>query len=141
MNDNTKKTVKNILLTGSIVAGSVIGLSGLNANATETFKYSELGSGAEVRTELLQSSSSDIRMIDMSCGEDHKEAKKEKKEGKEKKDKKAETKEAKASKESKSTEHKCGEGACGESSKKEDKKAAKESKSKEAKCGESNFAG
>ena len=54
MNDKKKNTVKNILLTGSIVAGSVLGLSSLNAANVETFKYSELGSGGELRSELLK---------------------------------------------------------------------------------------
>jgi len=146
MNNNEKKTLKNILLTGSIVAGSVIGLSGLQANATETFKYSELGSGAELRTELLQTSSSDLRTIDMSCGEDSKKDKKEMKQNKAAKAEKAD-KAAKADKkegaamESKSTEQKCGEGKCGaKDDKANDKKTTKESKTKDASCGESNFA-
>ena len=101
MSNKEKNTLKNILLTGSIVAGSVIGLSGLQANSTETFKYSELGSGAELRSELLQSESSEMKVVDMSCGEDSKEAKKADK--KKAKEGKAEAKEAKT-KESKATE-------------------------------------
>lgn len=135
MNDKKNNKVKNIILTGTIVAGSVFGLNTLNASATDTFRYSELGSGAELRSELLKSDATDMRMIDLSCGEDSK------------------------AKESKSKEAKCGEGKCGEkkdakakdkdkkkadakSDKKADAKAdkkdakASESKSKEAKCGE-----
>jgi len=138
MNDKKKITVKNIILTGSVVAVSILGLSSLNVNATETFKYHELGSGGELRSELLNNYSSDIIAIDLECGEDTKKAK----DGKVKKA------------DAKSKDHKCGEGKCGEKKadvkkdKPADPKAAKtdaeksikvaddESKSKEAKCGE-----
>ena len=124
MNDKKKNSVKNILLTGSIVAGSVLGLSTLNASATETFKYSELGSGGELRTELLQNSVTDFRAIELNCGEKTTDSKS--------KDAKCGEEKAKATKaDSKSKDAKCGEGKCGET-----KAKASESKSKDAKCGE-----
>lgn len=126
MNDKTKSTLKNILLTGSIVAGSVIGINTLSA--TETFKYSELGSGGELRSELLNSNTNDYFALDLSCGDATKA-----KEG----EKKAEGKTV----EGKSKDAKCGEGKCGE--KKTDAKAgdvkaanADDGKVKDAKCGE-----
>ncbi len=135
MQNKKTNTAKNILLTGTIIAGSVFGLGALNANATETFKYHELGSGGELRSELLNNNSSDIIVLELDCGEDTKKAK--------------DTKVKKA--DAKSQDHKCGEGKCGEGKadmkkdKAADQKAAgtatdtgkkTESKSKEAKCGE-----
>lgn len=144
MQNKKKNTAKNILLTGSIIAGSVFGLGALNANATETFKYHELGSGGELRSELLNNTSSDIIALELDCGEDTKKAA----DTKDKTDKNADTK---------SKDQKCGEGKCGEgkaavkTDKAADPKAAgvatettkdtkdsktTETKSKEAKCGE-----
>lgn len=129
-NHNTmKNTTKNIMLTGSLVIGSAIGLSGLNAQAGESLSYTDLGSGSELRSELLHSPSADLRAYEMSCGEATK---------------------TEAKKDSKSKEMKCGEGKCGEKkAEKKDtdktkdakadvksEKAQKDSKSKEAKCGE-----
>lgn len=119
MNDKKKNAVKNILLTGTIVAGSVLGINGLNASTVETFKYSELGSGGELRAELLQHAVTDIRAIEMSCGEKSTDSKS--------KDAKCGEKDAKATKaDAKSKDAKCGE----------HKAKASDSKSKDAKCGE-----
>ena len=124
-----KKNTKKII-GGSIVLGSVVGLGGIQANAAELFNYNDLGSGSEVRSQLLQTERSIDNAIELSCGE--------------KSEKKAE---------SKSSEHKCGEGKCGEEGKKEGKsekaekgekaeksskkeKKASESKATESKCGE-----
>jgi len=136
MQNKKKNTAKNILLTGSIIAGSVFGLGALNANATETFKYHELGSGGELRSELLNNTSSDIIALELDCGEDTKNAK-------DSKDKNTDAK---------SKDQKCGEGkAAVKTDKAADPKVAgveteatketkdsktSETKSKEAKCGE-----
>ena len=139
MQNKKKNTAKNILLTGTFIAGSVFGLSALNTNATETFKYHELGSGGELRSELLNTASSDIIALELDCGEDTKKA--------------TDTKDKNA--DAKSKDQKCGEGKCGEgkSAVKTDKAAnpkatgvaadkdakdskTTEAKSKEAKCGE-----
>jgi uncharacterized low-complexity protein len=120
MNDKKKNTVKNILLTGSIVAGSVLGLSSINAANVETFKYSELGSGGELRAELLHNSVTDIRAIEMNCGEKSTDSKT--------KDAKCGEKKAKAT-ESKTKDAKCGEGKCGET-----KAKAKDAKATDAKA-------
>lgn len=117
--NNSKKILKSSLLVGSIVS-----LGGLQANASEMFNFNELGSGSEVRANLLQSERAIESTIELSCGEKS------------------------SKKESKSSEAKCGEGKCGEhkaessskeESTKESKKATEkkeESKSSEAKCGE-----
>lgn len=135
MNDKKKNTLKNMILTGSVVTGTILGLSNLQANATETFRYSELGSGGELRSELLNSGSNDIRAIHMSCGEHSKtkDAKADKKEMKNKdqkemrKDsKKMDTKEMKDEKGDKSMK---------KEGRKDAKDAPKESKSKDASCG------
>lgn len=139
MQNKKKNTAKNILLTGSIIAGSVFGLSALNANATETFKYHELGSGGELRSELLNNNASDIIALELDCGEDTKKAK----DSKETKDKNADAK---------SADQKCGEGktavktdkaadpkaagTAAETTKETKDSKASDSKSKEAKCGE-----
>lgn len=139
MQNKKKKTAKNILLTGTIIAGSVIGLGSLNANTLETFKYHELGSGGELRSELLNNFSSDIIALELDCGEDSKKAEDTKKA----KDKNADAK---------STDQKCGEGkadvktdkaadpkAAGvatETTKETKDSKATESKSKEGKCGD-----
>ena len=136
MQNKKKNTAKNILLTGTIIAGSVFGLSALNTNATETFKYHELGSGGELRSELLNNTSSDIIALELDCGEDTKKA--------------TDTKAKKA--DAKSQDHKCGEGksatktdkaadpkaagVAAETTKETKDSKATESKSKEAKCGE-----
>ena len=125
MNDKKKNTVKNILLTGSIVAGSVLGLSSLNAANVETFKYSELGSGGELRAELLHNSVTDIRAIEMSCGEKSTDSKT--------KDATCGEKKAKAT-DSKTKDAKCGEGKCGETKAKATDAKATDVKATDAKA-------
>lgn len=134
---NENKTFKNIV-RGTFVAGALFSAAALSAtNTSSLFDYDVLGSGAEVRTELLHSEGSPLANLDANCGE------------------KAATtaKATKATAETKATEAKCGEGKCGEGTKEkatekttekaaeakaEVKKTAKaaESKAKEAKCGE-----
>lgn len=151
MNNKKKTTLKNIILTGSIVAGSMLTINALNA--TETFKYSELGSGGELRSELLNDNVSDYRALDLECGEEAKtkDAKcgegkcGEKKADATKTDVKADVKSAdmkakdgkvKAAKagEAKMKDAKCGEGKCGEGKcgeKDVEKKAADKKKDKD----------
>jgi uncharacterized low-complexity protein len=144
-----KKNTKKII-GGSIVLGSIVGLGGLQANAAELFNYNDLGSGSEVRSQLLQSERVIDNAIELSCGE-----KSEKKaEGKASEHKCGEGKcgeEGKKAKsaegaavEGKAVEHKCGEGKCGEEgTSKKAKKASskKESKATESKCGEGKCGG
>ncbi len=117
-----------LILKGSLLAGSIISLGALQANADELIRAENLGSGGEVRATLLASERVLDNAIELKCGE--------KEEGK---------KEAKSSKESKAEEHKCGEGKCGEGKCGEAQKAEKsekpaektsESKAEEHKCGE-----
>ncbi len=126
----TNKSLKNILFTGSIVAGSLFTANAASANQ---FNFTDLGSGSHLRTELLSNIAPMKYNLDLACGEKTKDdTKKENK-----------TKEAKCG-EGKCGEGKCGEGKCGEkkdSTKKttEVKKTEvkkSEDKTKEAKCGE-----
>ncbi len=125
--ENNKKAN---FIKGTLVAGALLSVTALSAmpNSSSLFDYRVLGSGAEVRTEILHSSASPFNNFEAKCGE--------------KAEKKAEG-------EVKSTEAKCGEGKCGEGEKKaetkmtkKEAKAAKakakeaESKTKEMKCGE-----
>lgn len=120
------KNKTKLVLKGSLLAGSIISLGALQANAEELVHAENLGSGGEVRATLLASERVLDNAIELKCGE--KEETKAKK-----KSKKSESKS-----ESKSEEAKCGEGKCGEHGKKEESKEAEksESKAEEHKCGE-----
>ncbi len=127
MEDNSKK--KASILKGAILTGVIAGLTPLSVNSSALFSYHVLGSGAEVRTQILEEKSVSGTVYELKCGSEKEESKK-----------KSETKKGEATKaeKGKSTEAKCGEGKCG-SEKKEGKSEEKkegESKSTEAKCGE-----
>ncbi len=115
---NSKKLKKSAaIVTGTIIAGSF----SVNAQAGDAnlFEYDNLGSGAELRSELLQKNSERYKTFEMKCG----------------------GKKAEASKKDKSSEAKCGEGKCGADKKADAKKKGKEAKSTEAKCGEGKCGG
>ncbi len=132
-----KKNTKRTILTGSIIAGALLTFS-VTTNARPVSQV--MGSGAEVRTEIidLNINSSVNNLLELKCGAE------------EGSSKKAEAKPVKSDKkEGKATEAKCGEGKCGEGkcggddSKKSDKKTTKaelktekKEKTTEAKCGE-----
>lgn len=131
---------RKTFITGSLIAGAVLGTVSLNAAETNLFNYNELGSGAVIRANLLNQTEADFKayLLELNCGENTKKA--------------TETKKS----EDKSKEAKCGEGKCGEgkdakakdvkatdvkaadakSTNAKDSTSTKESKSKEAKCGE-----
>ena len=107
---NTNNTSKKLLLTGSIIAGTLLGVGAPRTiNAANLFDYHNLGSGSELRSLLLNNSAE--RNLEMKCGN--------------KSDSKSD---AKPASDAKTKDAKCGEGKCG------DKKM--ESKAKDAKCGE-----
>ncbi|MCL4550671.1 MAG: hypothetical protein M1495_19125 [Bacteroidetes bacterium] len=107
---NTNNTSKKLLLTGSIIAGALLGAGAPKTiNAANLFDYHNLGSGSELRSLLLNSSAE--RNLELKCGN--------------KGDSKSD---AKPASDAKTKDAKCGEGKCG------DKKM--ESKAKDAKCGE-----
>jgi len=109
MQSSNKNIAKHIFLTGSIVAGSLLGMAPKSLNAETLFNYRSLGSGSDLRASLLNTSPD--RNLEMKCGS------------------KNETKpDSKTSSDSKSKDGKCGEGKCG------DKKM--EGKAKDHKCGE-----
>ncbi len=130
-----KSNKKASILKGAILTGVIAGLTPLSANSSALFSYDVLGSGAEVRTQILEEKSVSGTVYELKCGSEKEESKK----------KKSETKkgEATKAKKGKSTEAKCGEGKCGEGKSGAEKKEGKseekkkgESKSTEAKCGE-----
>ncbi len=100
---------KKTILAGSVIAGAILGLSNITANATSLTSYSTLGSGAEVRSELLNTPSA-TNAFELACG--------------------AKAKDAKCGDKTKAKDGKCGEGKCG------DKKKDGKGKSKDGKCGE-----
>jgi uncharacterized low-complexity protein len=125
----TNKSLKSILFTGSIVAGSLLSVNTASANP---FSFTDLGSGSQLRTALLDNLVSQKYNLDLSCGEKTKDNSKS---------------------DSKTKDAKCGEGKCGDSKTTEHKCGGKndstkmmtkgvnnmkkmDDKSKEGKCGE-----
>jgi len=102
-----KMEKKRSIITGSLFAGALMTVTGFTANAGSMFNFNSLGSGEEVRANLLERESG-ARNFELKCGE-----------------KKADSTSMKKGKDGK-----CGEGKCG------DKKAKKAKKGKDGKCGE-----
>ena len=139
MERNEKWNISKNLLKGTLVAGALFSVSSLTAATTSSlFDYETMGSGSQVRSELLSSPSAtstanyqitagENKTMDASCGENKT---KDASCGANKKEMKKESKDSKAQKESKVKDANCG-----------DKKAKAdstktESKTKEGKCGE-----
>ncbi|TAJ13954.1 hypothetical protein DMA11_07115 [Marinilabiliaceae bacterium JC017] len=143
----TKKENQNSLLKGLVLGGLMAGALPVAANANTLFNYDNLGSGAEVRSNLLDlygsplesmnPSSSDFIVGEGKCGEGKCG---EGKCGSKEEAKKETTKEAKKSETKSATEAKCGEGKCGEgkcgSEETKTEKKTTEEKTSEQKCGE-----
>lgn len=108
---------KRNLIGGSIVAGAILAVSGLTTNAAGMFSYNNLGTGEEVRTNLLSSNGNNAKTLELTCG----------------------TKEKTDSTAKKGKDGKCGEGKCGEKKKMDSTgtKKGKDGKCGEGKCGES----
>ena len=132
-----KKMLKSVsLITGAMLTGSLASFAA-SQNSESLLEYQSLGSGAEVRSELMDLNSPQIlnsettfKMGELKCGEG-KCGEGKCGEG----DKKKEDGKAKAKKsETKATEAKCGEGKDVKTEKKAETK--KEGKTSEAKCGE-----
>lgn len=135
---------KSLIFTSALVAGAIISVSAADFSTSQTSKFTDLGTGADVRTNILYNQHDfKLNVFEMKCAA---------KESDKKADKKS--KEAK-SKDSKATEGKCGDGKCGDGkcgsktdkakdgelkagtdAKTKDTTKVKEGKSKEAKCGE-----
>lgn len=111
---------KSSIVAGSIVCAAMFSGNVLKADDAKLFSYDNLGSGSQVRTELLYSGGSlefDAKCGEGKCGEGKcggkKETEKEEnKKGKNEKSEKSEKSEEKEQ-EGKSKEAKCGEGKCG----------------------------
>ena len=139
-----ENTLKNKAFQAALATGTVLLGSASVASAGNLFSFEDLGSGSELRSELIAKNNpaaigsfvnnSDLELKcgegkcgEGKCGEAGKEGKK-----------------AKKAESTKAGEHKCGEGKCGEGKcggeSKEAKKPAKEAKMKskagEHKCGE-----
>jgi uncharacterized low-complexity protein len=123
---------KSGLLTGVLFTGAILTFPAIGSEASDIYNYSNLGSGSELRSELLDlnNSSSDLatraisfeKYVEGKCGE-----------GKCGEGKCGEKKDSKESKKdtattSKTSEGKCGEGKCGE--KKDSKKTETKSEKK-----------
>lgn len=118
MNKQQNQLAKHIFLTGSFIAGSVLGLGAASTtNAESLFGFRSLGSGAELRSSLLESSTN--RNLELKCGS---------------KTESSETKTADAKCGSKTSEAKTKDAKCG--SKTDSTAKASETKTKDAKCGE-----
>lgn len=59
------------MITGSLIAGVVLGTVSLNAAETNLFNYNELGSGSVVRVKLLKQTDADFKafLLELNCGE------------------------------------------------------------------------
>lgn len=100
---------KKSIITSSLIASAIVACASFTTNAAEVFHYNNLGSGEEIRTNLLEKTGSNHR-LELTCSTGsqsgtHKN-KKEHKCGKKDKD------------------GKCGEGKCGDKKKEADKKEA-----------------
>jgi len=104
---NSQKTKS--ILKGSLIAGA-IGLTSITAGASNLFNYNNLGSGAELRSELLNINASPLKVAELECGD-------KKKEGTKTGEQKCGDKKKAADSKGKTGEAKCGEGKCGDKKK------------------------
>ncbi len=138
MEKKEKRNISKNLLKGTFVAGALLSVSSLTAATTSSlYDYDALGSGSEIRSEILGNTlqattpenNFELKCGEGKCGEG--------KCGEEKKEaKKTEAKSETKSKDAKCGEGKCGEAKCGEKKDTKKSEAKTEGKSKEAKCGE-----
>ncbi len=106
---------KKSILTGTVIATAILGAASMKAN-TNLFGFSALGSGSEVRANLITDFPAAVKYSDLACGE---------------------KKDAKTADTKKSKDGKCGEGKCGDSKSKDAKTGdKKDMKAKDGKCGE-----
>ena len=129
----TKKENKNGLLKSVVLSGMIAGAMPFAANADNLFNYEDLGSGSQLRSNLIEKYVSPTDAInrvgenyvfEAKCGEGkcgEKEGDKKKKEAKKEPTKegkakatKSKAKSEKGTEKGKTKEAKCGEGKCGE---------------------------
>lgn len=118
------RSLKSIIYTGTIVAGSLLAVNTASASQASPFSFTDLGSGSQLRTTLLDNLVSQKYNLDLSCGE----------KTKDNKSNDSKTKDAKCG-ESKAKEQKCGDKKDSSMVHSKDMKKS-DSKSKEGKCGE-----
>lgn len=133
---------KSSILRGVVIGGMIAGALPMAVNANNLLNYEVMGSGSELRSELLEQYGSPIDAVgsinrdyiigEAKCGE-----------GKCGKDEKKETtKEVKEGDKKVTTETKTSEATCGEKTKtKADTKKDSKDKTTEAKCGENTCGG
>ncbi|MCK9422198.1 MAG: hypothetical protein M0Q38_06340 [Bacteroidales bacterium] len=119
------KTSNSNVFKGSLIAGAFITIAGLSSTASNLVSYNRLGSGSEIRANLIESASSAVnfRTLELKCGDSTAMKKptdktKDAKNGINQKDTKKAGATTGASKDGKKTEGKskdgkCGEGKCG----------------------------
>ena len=143
MKKKTNLNKKIGLLSGALLTGMIAGLSVEEIQAADLLDFASLGTGAEVRNELIDMNLDQntipvgtlkFTLLEGKCGGDEKNAKGDKKDAK-KGDVKSEDAKGKTG------ESKCGEGKCGEGEKDAavkdgEKQDSKEAKTSESKCGE-----
>lgn len=101
---------KKSIINGSLVAGIILAATGLNANASSAFNFSNLGNGSTVRANLLKTETSS-KTLELKCG--------------------ANKKKSDSTSTKKGKDGKCGEGKCGADKKKSDSTSTK---GKDGKC-------
>ncbi|AHF17500.1 hypothetical protein [Niabella soli] len=87
---------KKSIVKGSLLTGAIIAAAGFSANANGLFNYSSLGTGAEMRTNLLEKKGA-AKNFELKCGGDKAKSDSTMKKGKE----------------GKCGDGKCGDGKCG----------------------------
>ncbi len=146
-----KTEKKKSILKGVFLGGMIAGVIPAMADANSLLDYNIIGSGAELRSGLLEqygspvdvsaNLSNDFIVGETKCGESKCGESKGGKEGEaNKKTKKSETKKDEVKAAGK-TESKATEAKCGEEVKKEAKSSSSESKTSESKCGENTCGG
>ena len=66
MNKRIKRNL-GAMITGTLMTGALVGAN--SASAAELFTYDDLGSGSELREELLNASASPFMSTEAKCGE------------------------------------------------------------------------
>lgn len=101
---------KKSMISGALLTGALVAVTGFSANANSMFNYNSLGTGEAIRTNLLGNTDAG-KTLELKCGEKSKSDSTMTKKGK---------------------DGKCGEGKCGD---KKDAKSKDKKKGKDGKCG------
>jgi hypothetical protein len=116
-NNFGKKTAR--FVTGSLIAGSMLSLGAADLTASNLNDFEELGSGGELRAELLGQSAQGAYSLEFTCGENT----------------------CGGGDDAKGKENNCGGDQGGDGKEANKKEGKQEGKDGEAKCGESSCGG